>query len=79
MRWPAAAEIHLKGGGVVATRIEFASGEPENPLSRAALVDKFVGLAAGSIAQPEALAQRILSIADEPDVRGVAAALRSAS
>ena len=75
--WPAAAEIHLRDGRVLATRIEHASGEPENPVPRAALVDKFVSLAAESLSEdPAAIAQRILSIDTEPDIRGLTAALR---
>ena len=75
--WPAAAEIHLRDGRVLATRIEHASGEPENPVPRAALVDKFVSLAAESLSEdPAAIAQRILTIDTEPDIRGLTAALR---
>src|SRR5438128_1806936 len=75
--WPAAAEIHLRDGRVLATRIEHASGEPENPVPRAALVDKFVSLAAESLSDdPAAIAQRILTIDTEPDIRGLTAALR---
>ena len=74
--WPAAAEIHLRDGRVLATRIEHASGEPENPVPRAALVDKFVSLAAESLSEdPAAIAQRILTIDTEPDIRGLTAAL----
>jgi 2-methylcitrate dehydratase PrpD len=70
-RWPAAAEIKLRDGRVLSTRVEFATGEPENPVSRAALVDKFVSLA-GS----RALAERILAANEEPDVRSLGRALR---
>ncbi|HEY3061041.1 MAG TPA: MmgE/PrpD family protein [Chloroflexota bacterium] len=70
-RWPAAAEIKLRDGRVLSTRVEFATGEPENPVPRAALVDKFVSLA-GS----RALAERILAADEEPDVRSLGRALR---
>jgi 2-methylcitrate dehydratase PrpD len=75
-RWPAAAELHLRDGRVLATRIEFATGEPENPVPLAALIDKFESLAAESVSDPRALAERILAIEREPDVRGLGAELR---
>src|SRR6185437_5862848 len=49
-QWPAAAEISLRDGRRLSTTIEFATGEPENPVSREALIDKFVSLAAESVA-----------------------------
>jgi 2-methylcitrate dehydratase PrpD len=67
-RWPAAAEIRLKDGRTVATRIEYATGEPENPVPRDGLVAKFVSLA-GNLLPPDraaALAQRILRLEEEP-------------
>jgi 2-methylcitrate dehydratase PrpD len=75
-QWPAAAEIHLRDGRVLATRIEYASGEPENPVPRAGLIEKFVSLAAESTSAPAALAERILGVDAEPDLRGLSAALR---
>jgi 2-methylcitrate dehydratase PrpD len=76
-QWPAAAEIALRDGRSVRTRIEYMTGEPENPVSRAALVDKFVGLASGVVADPAGLAERILRLdASEPDLRGLGSALR---
>jgi 2-methylcitrate dehydratase PrpD len=75
-QWPAAAEIHLRTGQILSTRIEFASGEPENPVSREALIEKFVSLAAQSVVDAHALATRILSIDSEPNLIGLAAALR---
>jgi 2-methylcitrate dehydratase PrpD len=76
-QWPAAAEIHLRDGRVLATRIEFALGEPENPVPRQALVDKFVSLAEPSVANARPLAERILGIDGEPNLDGLSAALRS--
>ena len=75
-QWPAAAEIHLRDGRVLARRIEYASGEPENPVSRAGLIEKFVSLAQESVSDPLAIAERILTIDDEVDLRGLSAALR---
>jgi 2-methylcitrate dehydratase PrpD len=76
-QWPAAAEIHLKDGRTVSTRVQFATGEPENPVSRSALVEKFVSLAADSTPDPAALAEKILKIDAEPDISGLSVALRS--
>jgi 2-methylcitrate dehydratase PrpD len=73
-RWPAAAEIVLRDGRRVATRVEYALGEPENPVPLDALIEKFVSLA--SRRNAEALAQRILRIDTEPSVRALCAALR---
>ena len=75
-QWPAAAEIHLVDGSVVSTRVDFATGEPENPVSRAALIEKFVSLAAGSVPDLAALAETILSLDAAPDLSGLGAALR---
>jgi 2-methylcitrate dehydratase PrpD len=75
-QWPAAAEVHLKDGRIVSTRVDFATGEPENPVTRAALIDKFIGLASDSVAQPRELASRITSIDQEPNLIGLSAALR---
>jgi 2-methylcitrate dehydratase PrpD len=74
-KWPAAAEIHLRDGRVLATRVEFATGEPENPVSRDVLITKFLSLAAGSVADPGALAERILTLPDAADLSGLTAAL----
>jgi len=76
-RWPAAAEISLRDGRVLSARIEFATGEPENPVPRAALVGKFVSLASETMGDAHGLAERILAIDGEPDVRGLGRALRS--
>jgi 2-methylcitrate dehydratase PrpD len=75
-QWPAAVEVHLRDGRVLATRIEFATGEPENPVAPAALVEKFVSLAGDSVADAVELAERILSLDGDADVRMVTAALR---
>ncbi len=75
-QWPASAEIHLRDGQVLATRVEFATGEPENPVQRDALVAKFVGLTADSLGDPGAAAAHILNIDSQPDLRGLGAILR---
>jgi len=65
-KWPAAAEVHLKDGRVLSSRVEFATGEPENPVSREALVAKFVSLAERDGA--EALADRLLKLDSAADI-----------
>src|SRR5205814_7043738 len=77
-QWPAAAELHLKDGTVVSTRVDFATGEPENPVSRPALVDKFISLTRESIADPARAAQQILALESEPHVQGLGAIARGA-
>ena len=66
-RWPAAVEVRLADGRVLRQRVEHALGEPENPLPRDALVERFVEM----VGRPNArqLATRILAIANEPDLR----------
>ena len=76
-KWPAAAEIHLRDGSVLATRTEYATGEPENPVPRDALLDKFTSLAAGCVTDPAALASAILELDRAPDLRPLRDALRS--
>jgi 2-methylcitrate dehydratase PrpD len=46
-RWPAEVEITLRGGRIVKKRIEHVLGEPENPLGRQGLVERFVELVGG--------------------------------
>jgi 2-methylcitrate dehydratase PrpD len=77
-RWPAATEIQLRDGRTLATRIEYALGEPDNPVPRTGLAAKFAGLA-GSVLPSEMaaeLAGRILRLEEEPDLRGIAELLR---
>ena len=75
-QWPAAAEIHLRDGRVLATRVEFATGEPENPVRRDALISKFVSLTSDILDHPSAAAEHILSVDSRPDLRGVGAIVR---
>jgi 2-methylcitrate dehydratase PrpD len=74
-RWPAAVEIALRDGRVVRDRVEHALGEPENPLPREALIERFVDM----LGRPDAraLAQRILALADAPDLGPVDDAWRA--
>jgi hypothetical protein len=55
-------------------RIEFATGEPENPVSRDGLIAKFTSLTADRLGDTDAanaLAGRILAIDQEPSLRNV--------
>ncbi len=72
-RWPAAASIALKDGRLLSTRIEFATGEPENPVAREGLVAKFVSLAERPDA--EALAARLLTLDAASDLGALEDAL----
>lgn len=66
---PGSVRLRLRDGRVVEARVDFPLGEPENPLSRAELVTRFVELTAGSIADGAAasLADRVLALhGDEP-------------
>jgi 2-methylcitrate dehydratase PrpD len=71
-RWPAAAEVRLRDGRTFAKRIEFATGEPENPVSREGLIAKFASLTADRVGGAEAaetLARRFLAIDAEPSLK----------
>jgi 2-methylcitrate dehydratase PrpD len=59
-QWPAAATLVLRDGREVSTRVEFATGEPENPVALAALRGKFVSLAQREDA--DTLADRLLAL-----------------
>ena len=77
-QWPAAAEITLRSGRTVSTRIAHPRGEPENPVSRADLVGKFVSSTAHllSAAAAHDLAQRVLDLDREPGITGVMSIVR---
>jgi 2-methylcitrate dehydratase PrpD len=74
-RWPAAAEVRLRDGRVLTTRVEYATGEPENPVAPDALVAKFISLASSSVSDPQALADLILHIDRAPSLDALSAAL----
>jgi 2-methylcitrate dehydratase PrpD len=73
MRWPAEVSLVLRDGRRLSTRIEFATGEPENPVSLAALRDKFTSLAHDAAPYVE----RLLSLDREPDLSVLDEVLRS--
>ena len=76
--WPAAIEIETTDGRGLSERVEYALGEPENPVSREGLVAKFVDLTGERLGGDcaLALADRVLRLEAEPDVRRVMDELR---
>lgn len=77
-RWPAEAQIVLKDGRTLSTRIEHALGEPENPVPRPALIAKFVSLCANLLDAEVAscLAERVLALDEEAELGSILAGLR---
>jgi len=65
-RWPASVEIELRDGRRLRGRVEHALGEPENPVPREALVERFVEMVA--LPDARALAQRILALSEARDL-----------
>jgi 2-methylcitrate dehydratase PrpD len=66
-QWPAAVEVRTNDGRVLRRRVAHALGEPENPVPRDALVERFVEM----VARPSArqVADRILTLEAERDLR----------
>ena len=64
-KWAGSVELVLRDGRTVRTRIDHALGEPENPVPRPALVERFVELAGSSVADPRGLAARLLRLDEE--------------
>jgi 2-methylcitrate dehydratase PrpD len=63
-QWPAAAELRLRDGRVLSAHVPHATGEPENPVPREGLVDKFVDLSG----RDRSAAERILRLDTLDDV-----------
>jgi 2-methylcitrate dehydratase PrpD len=67
-------EVQLSDGRMLRTKAEFAKGSPMNPMPDDELVAKFLGCVAwagGSEAAGREVARRILSLDDEPTIRGL--------
>lgn len=66
-KWAGSVEIGLRDGRSVRTRVDHALGEPENPVPRVALVERFVELSAVRLDDRAArrLATRLLALDDE--------------
>ena len=73
-KWEGWAELALRDGRTVRKDIEFALGEPENPVSREALVERFVELAGSRMesAAARALAAQLLRLDEEPALPPIA-------
>ncbi|MGI8878506.1 MAG: MmgE/PrpD family protein, partial [Candidatus Limnocylindria bacterium] len=61
-KWAGSVEIRLRNGRTVRTRVDFALGEPENPVPSVALVERFVELAGPRVADPRRLAATLLRL-----------------
>jgi 2-methylcitrate dehydratase PrpD len=78
--WPAIVEVGLRSGRIVRRTIEHATGEPENPLSRTQLRERFASLVATTL-DPAAAAHccdRVLESSDHLPVRELVASLTQA-
>ena len=74
MQWLAAAQIELRDGRTVAKQIDHATGEPENPVLREQLIEKFVMLTEpvlGVDADAADLAGRLVKLDSEADLESV--------
>ena len=69
-KWEGSVEIELRGGRTVRTHVEYALGEPENPVSRDALVLRFVELAGTRLDADAArsLAAQLLGLDSLPEL-----------
>ena len=72
-KWEGWAELTLRDGRTVREHVEFALGEPENPVSRDALVERFVELAAGrmDLAAARTLATGLLRLDQAAELPGL--------
>lgn len=72
-QWPAAAEIKLQNGQILSTRVTHPTGEPENPVSRQDLIQKFTMLTIPLLSLEEAhdLARHILNLDHKPGLKSV--------
>jgi 2-methylcitrate dehydratase PrpD len=81
-RWPAWVEVETQAGRTMRAEVEFAKGEPENPVSRNDLIAKFVSLTEAVVRSTaisedaEAAAEQILALASGPDVSSALAPLQ---
>lgn len=75
-QWPAAVQVRTRDGRQLSAYVPYATGEPENPVSRDGLIAKFVSLASGVVSDAESLAQKILGLESTEDLCAVAFALR---
>ena len=69
-RKPCDVTLHLRDGRVLNERVDFCSGEPENPVTDAAVIDKFFDLTRGHLARDagEQIIEFVLDIERQPEV-----------
>jgi 2-methylcitrate dehydratase PrpD len=79
-RWPAAVEIELTDGRSYETRVEYALGEPENPLSGKAQRLRFHELVGDRLlpSQASRLEAQVMGLGQAASVRPIGDALRVA-
>jgi 2-methylcitrate dehydratase PrpD len=79
-RWPAAVEIELADGRSYETHVEFALGEPENPLSDNAQRRRFQELVGDRLlpSQTRHLEAQVMGLGQATSVRPIGDALRAA-
>ena len=73
-------KIHMKDGGTISGRAEFAKGHPANPMSFEEEADKFRGCAEFAkwpSAKTESVIQIVRTLDKAPDVSRISAALTS--
>jgi 2-methylcitrate dehydratase PrpD len=77
--WPAAVTARLRDGRTLVARVTHALGEPENPVPRAALVERFIQLTSVVMDSGSArsLAEAILALDTSPDLADIFAAVPS--
>jgi len=74
LQWLAEAQIELRDGRTVTRRIDHATGEPQNPVRREQLIEKFVMLTEpvlGARANAADLAGRLVGLDGEKDLESV--------
>jgi 2-methylcitrate dehydratase PrpD len=71
-RWPAAVTLKLHDGRTLSHRVDYATGEPENPVPLSGLREKFASLAGDAAG----LADRLLALDREADLSVFDEALR---
>jgi 2-methylcitrate dehydratase PrpD len=78
---PAIVRMELVDGRRLERRIDYMLGEPENPLPRGALIERFQELAGRVVGQGEAedVAHRLLALEEEPDLGSIMRLVRGAA
>lgn len=77
-RWPATVMVEMRDGRTLERHVDYALGEPENPIPIKNLIDKFTAIAR-PLGLDEADAERILSFDQASSVAEVVAPLRRES